>query len=114
MFNKNYNAKIPKDIDLSIYIDIFDIVNTTASIDIQLIEKVDLYSKLLGRYTENDMESALNELCIAEIQVNKYYLNPFDINAINYYDKPFIKDNGKIIYSNSYFHNDGFLCFFEG
>ncbi|EJF7197209.1 hypothetical protein ACYVLC_001622 [Vibrio cholerae] len=111
MFNKNYNAKIPKDIDLSIYIDIFDIVNTKPSIDIQFIEKVELYSNLLGRYTENDIQSALNELCIEESQVNKCYLNPFDINAKNYYEKPFIKNNEKIIYLNSYFHNDGFVWF---
>lgn len=111
MFNKNHNAKIPKDIDLSICIDIFDIVNTTSSIDIQSIEKAELYSHLLGRYTESEIQSALNELCIEESQVNKDYLNPFDMNAINYYEKPFIKNNDKIIYLNSYFHNDGFVWF---
>lgn len=111
MFNNKHNAKIPKEIDLSIYIDIFDIVNTTPSIDIQSIEKVELYSHLLGRYTGNEIQSALHELCIEESQVNKGYLNPFDINAINYYEKPFIKNNEKIVYLNTYFHNNGFVWF---
>lgn len=39
MFNKNHNTKIPNGIDLGIYIDIFGIVNTISSIDIQSIEK---------------------------------------------------------------------------
>ncbi len=111
MFNKNHNTKIPNGIDLGIYIDIFGIVNTISSIDIQSIEKVKLYSNLLRKYTEDKINSALNELCIEENQVNKDYLNPFDINKINHYKKPFFKNNGKIIYLNSYFHNNGFVWF---
>lgn len=110
MFNKNHNIKIPIDIDLDIYIDIFCIVNITSSIDIQFIEKT-VYSHLLGKYTKNQIDTALNELCIKESQVNKNYLNPFDIKEINYYEKPFFKNNGEMVYLNSYFHNNGFVWF---
>lgn len=111
MYNKNHNKIIPKEIDLSIYIDIFEVVNVTPCIDVKSIEMSYLYSCLLGKYAEQEIQSALDDLCIEESQVNRGYLNPFDINSINYYEKPFIKNNGKINYLNSYFHIDGFVSF---
>ncbi|WP_282136910.1 hypothetical protein [Vibrio diabolicus] len=113
LFNRDYNSKIPNTISLKIYIDIFELAHKKQNIEIQVMKIEYLFENLLGKYTKKEIEEAINELCIDEKEVNKNYINPFDINYVNYYKKPFIKKSEEIIYLNSYFHSDGFLCFLK-
>lgn len=107
LFNKSENSELP--VDLSIYLDIFDITNKISNRNTCFILVDDIYYNLCGKYTKEQLTTAIEDFCLNKESLNMGYIDPFEVNNINYYSKPFIKDGVSIKYLNSYFHSTGFI-----
>jgi hypothetical protein len=107
LFNKSKNSELP--VDLSIYLDIFDITNKISNKKTYFILVDDIYYNLCGKYTKEQLTTAIEDFCLNKESLNRGYIDPFEVKNINYYSKPFIKDGVSIKYLNSYFHSTGFI-----
>lgn len=110
LYNKSKNKQIPSDIDLSIYLDIFDTLNNYDVKHIRNITQSDFHH-LTIKYGHDKVESSIREL--SHNKINTDYNLPFDTNKLTYNKFPFFESNDVFHYYNTHFHGEAFLLFLQ-
>ncbi|HHQ4600635.1 TPA: hypothetical protein ACSP82_001511, partial [Aeromonas veronii] len=101
------------DINVKLYLSVIDFVNTNARPYNKLKFTCDSFIRYAGNYLHYDtqqMNDLLNELSFTPDEINNGYLKPDDIKKRNYFEKPFIYNNGEYTYINPIFNNFGFYA----
>ncbi|MCI2286129.1 hypothetical protein L3081_25250 [Colwellia sp. MSW7] len=106
-----FNNKIIKnlEVDLSIYLDIYNEFYSRNAMSKLLFTPNEIYLSLLPQYTKKSVEAAVNTLTFDEKTINRDYIDPFKTQSINYFNKPFIKSFENYFYLNPNFHVTGFI-----
>lgn len=97
------------EVDLSIYLDIYNEFYSRNSMSNLLFTPNEIYLSLLPQYTKKSVGVAVNTLTFDEKTINRGYIDPFKTQNINYFNKPFIKSSENYFYLNPNFHVTGFI-----
>lgn len=96
-------------VDLSLYLDIFEWASSRATHDKPLIFDVDIvFEALKHKYLQSSIKFALEKLSFSTSQINKGYLWPGHISLRNYYERPFVSVEQRYAYPNPNLCSYGF------
>lgn len=105
----------PLNVNLMIHMDLLKWVSYKAKNDEPLVFTVDEVAKDFNyKYLVKDIEEALLFMSFKIDEINASYLSPNEIYKRNYFEKPFVKIDGKFLYVNPIIGNYGFYtCLLE-
>lgn len=96
-------------VDISLYLDIFEWASSRAMHDRPLIfDPVTVFKELKHKHLQSSIKIALEKLSFSTAQINKGYLWPNNIALRNYYERPFVSMEQRYAYPNPNLCSYGF------
>ncbi|MGV8919862.1 MAG: hypothetical protein ACOH2R_19005 [Pseudomonas sp.] len=95
--------------ELLVYIDIFRALSAHPDRASITFHKDSILKKLRSLHSQEDISKAIDDLSFSSTDINNNYLEPLEIEKLNYFQRPFIKRRNDYLYPHPCFGYLGFI-----